>query len=339
MVKNRRKSAGKRAEVAKKPVRTGQADGRSVEQPQVLSAQCSLVRVLVLAASVAVLVLLGGWISGGKGLAEKATIRLVQPVGVCWLLFSGWCIEVSYVRLRKMLASRAGLSRREASSPIASTTVPELLRLAIPPLAWLLFMVFTTTPLCSWCVAYLESGVESYRPESGEPLAAVVVLGGGTHQGPWRAEVAGAGDRVLYAAEIFHQGYAKRLITTGEAMPGVSRDATSPSQHTKEIWTKLNIPEAAIGTLKGQNTYQEMQDLKQHWSEFEGGRVGLLTSALHLPRAMRLARAQGLEVLPIAADHAANDAPLNYLDFIPSAGPLCQLAACQHELMAWLVKR
>ncbi len=58
---------------------------------------------------------------------------------------------------------------------------------------------------------------------------------------------------------------------------------------TVEIWTKLGIDSAAIRSIGGRNTFEEMQQVKEIWSELPGKKVGLLTSALHLPRAVRLA--------------------------------------------------
>ncbi len=288
----------------------------------------------------ALIVAAGGWISGGKSGVEKSIIRLVQPVGLLWLFFSSWCVQVCghpVVGCWRAWTNNPNESHADSATGLASAS--QRAAALASASTWLIFMMLTTSPFCTWCVWRLESSLESFRPEENPPLDAVVVLGGGTHQGPWRAELAGAGDRVMYAAQLYLQGHTKQLITTGDASPGVSKDLTSPREHTIDLWTKLKIPNSAIGTLHGKNTFQELQDLKKNWSQFENGRIGLLTSALHLPRAMRLARAQGLELYPIAADHLYAPQPLNYLDFIPSAGPLTQLAACQHEFMAWLVNR
>ena len=275
--------------------------------------QATWKRVLLTVAVLGFLLVVLGMIAGGKSGAEKTLIRLVQPIGFGWLVFTAFSLQYTLV---------SGLRR-------ASTAW----------LIWFVLMFFTTTPFADWCSRRLESSVEAYRPERDGQLAAVVVLGGGTHEGPWRAELASAGDRVLYGAQLYLQNHTKRLITTGDATPGVSRDSSSPREHTIQIWTQLNIPEEAIGSLNGQNTYQELQSLKNIFDQFQGGRVGILTSVLHLPRAMRLAKAQGIDVVPLAADHISSSQPLTFLDFIPSAGPLSLLAACQHEFMAWFVGR
>lgn len=275
-------------------------------------AQISWKRLILTAALIAIiLVAIGGLIAGKNGV-EKTATRLSLPIGLGWLFFSAYCIQRSLV---------AGLRRATVTWSI-----------------WFAFMFATTSPFASWCVQRLESSVEAYRPERDGQLAVVVVLGGGTHQGPWRAELSTAGDRVMYAAQLYLQNHTKRLITTGDAIPGLSSDTTSPREHTIELWTQLGIPEDAIGTLQGQNTYQEIQSLKQVYGQLES-RVGILTSAMHLPRAMRLAKAEGLDVVGLAADHVSSNRPFTFLDFIPSAGPLNQLAACQYEFMAWFVRR
>lgn len=273
----------------------------------------SWLHTLIIAACVAVFVVLGGWLFAGKPGAEKTLIRLVMPVGATWLVLWGWWGQ--FVLKRAL---------RQARTPLA---------------IWLVFTILTTSPLTSTIVNWLETKVVSYQPETDEPLDLLVVLGGGTTQGPWRAEAGGAGDRILYAAELYIQKHTRKLVATGDITPGVSRSQTTPREQTIEIWTKLGIAADDIETLNGINTYFEIQSLKARLASSPKLRVGLLTSASHLPRAVRLAKAQGLEVLPIAANHSGNIERFTYLDFIPSSGPLQELAASQHEIMASWVKR
>jgi uncharacterized SAM-binding protein YcdF (DUF218 family) len=283
------------------------------EQLQPVDARKFWRRVLLIAMAIAVLLVAVGLLAAGKSGAEKTLTRLVQPIGFGWLLLSAWCLQ--------------------------RTLADGLQKAFLPWLVWLAVMFLTTAPFAEWCLSKIESSVESYLPERDGQLAAVVVLGGGTREGPWRAELGSAGDRVMYAAQLFLQNHTQRLITTGDATPGISRNLSSPREQTQEIWSQLKIPADAIGALQGQNTYQEIQSLKKIFDQFQGGRIGILTSALHLPRALRLAKAQGLDVVPLAADHLSSAQPLTFLDFIPSAGPLNQLAACQHEFMAKFVSR
>lgn len=273
-----------------------------------------LLRVLVTAGIFgAALIALGYMLHGKTGL-EKSATKLVMPVGVLWLLLSGVLIQQCL---------RSGLAR------------------SLPTWClWTLLTVASTAPLPDACLRYLESRETVFRPNEDPDLDVLVVLGGGTSQGPTRAQAGGGGDRVVYAAQLFLSGRTKRLITTGDAIQGFTGTRTSPKEHTLEIWTALGIPRSAIGTLSGLNTSQEMQSLKAIMPELQGQRIGLLTSASHLPRAMRLARAQGLSnLVPVAADYQSNSVSYGYTDFLPSASALDQLARCQHEFMAKLLGR
>ena len=267
----------------------------------------------LIAACLAALLVSVGWITHGKPLAEKTLIALSMPMGVIWLIATG-----------RLLQSLISGSYRNSKMLLGF---------------WLLLMICGTRPLPGWLARYVEGDVVSYDPQHDGPLDVVVVLGGGTSQGPARAQVNGAGDRVVLAAELFHQGLTKQLVTTGEATPGVSAILISPSDQTVEIWTKLGIPRQAIETIGGRNTSEELARLAELKPQLAGPRIGLLTSALHLPRAMRLAGKQHLEVLPIAADQRLHDSPWTLLDFIPSAGRFADLGSCQHELMAKIVGR
>ncbi|MEZ6134294.1 MAG: YdcF family protein [Pirellulaceae bacterium] len=270
---------------------------------------------MVLGVAVVALVLVSlGFLFDGKTGLEKTATRLLFPVGLLWLTFSGLVVE----RLWSI-----GLPRS-----------------LLWVLAWGLLTVASTTPLADQCMRHLEESITVYQPGVDPPLDVVVVLGGGTFQGPTRAEAGNSGDRVLFAAELFQQGYARRLITTGRSTPGLGLKRTSPQEHTLEIWTKLGIDRESVGTLDGINTYQEIQNLKALMPELRGQRVGLLTSAYHLPRAMRLAHAAGLDdLIPVAADYESSTEAYSFTDFVPSASPLEKLARCQHEFMAWFVGR
>lgn len=267
----------------------------------------------VLAGMLAISLVSLGYTMHGKPLAEKTLTTLVMPIGAFWLLLSGRLVQLLFRRPR-------------------TGVVPLLL-------VWSGLMVLGTRPVPRMLIRWIESSVRTYEPQRDGPLDLVVVLGGGTSQGYWRPQTTGVGDRLVMAAEFYHQGLTKELITTGQVTEGVSDAAPDPSEQTHIIWTKLNIPPAVIRKIGGRNTYEEMQNLKQIWPELAGKRIGLLTSALHLPRAVRLSQAQGLEMTPIAADVRTAIDDWGLLNFIPSAGNFCDLGSAQHEIMAAWVSR
>jgi uncharacterized SAM-binding protein YcdF (DUF218 family) len=187
---------------------------------------------------------------------------------------------------------------------------------------------------------HLENQELEVVPSVEDPLDAVMVLGGGTIVGPHRAELGESGDRVLYAAQLYQSGRARQLITSGSETAGLFGIKASPAEQTTEIWVQLGIPRSAIRIVPGINTHQELESLSKIYPEFAGRRLGLLTSALHLPRAMRLARARGLDrVIPLAANHVAPTESLAVFEYLPSSSYLNQLSHCQHEILASLVNR
>lgn len=268
---------------------------------------------LAIAVALGLLLVAFGYATYGKPLAEKTLTALVMPLGTIWLVCSG---RIAQLLLR---GPRTGLT------PLVAL--------------WLVISVCGTRPLPRLVTRWLEASVSTYEPSRDGALDVIVVLGGGTSAGHWRAQASGAGDRLVMAAELYHQGFTKKLITTGRFTEGVSDAAPNPSDQTIEIWTRLAIPADAIQKLGGRNTSEEMIELKRIWPELGGQRVGLLTSANHLPRAVRLAKAQGLDVIPIAADVRTAIDDWGLLHFLPHAGNLAELSSSQHEIMAAFVRR
>ncbi|MCR9292358.1 MAG: YdcF family protein [bacterium] len=273
-------------------------------------------RSLLSAVALAFLLACLGFLFHGKTGVEKTLTKLVMPLGGSWLLLSGWLLQ----------------------NLLRGYFKDSLLPLAV----WLLITLSSCGPISLLATRYLENQVQTPDLSASQPLDAIVVLGGGTNEGRTRAQASSAGDRVLYAAQLYHQGLARKLITTGESIRNIfGDDLPNPSEQTTEIWTRLGIPETDIDTLPGINTFKEIEALAGAFrGELAGKRVGLLTSATHLPRAMRLAKAQGLsELVPLPADFRGVRLQYKFDDFLPGADALAQLARVQHELMAKLVRR
>jgi uncharacterized SAM-binding protein YcdF (DUF218 family) len=264
-------------------------------------------------------VLAGGFF--GKQGVEKLWTALVLPVGLLWWLVSSW-----------MLLSWVGISASETSR-----NASRWLSMAI----WTFLTLVCTAPFPVMCMRHLESQIPPFQPDDSQPLDAVVVLGGGTRSGPTRTEVGESGDRVVYAAQLYLQGNCRQLIATGSAAKGLSGVAEDPKDQTIQLWIGLGIPLTDISALPGRNTYEEIQSLKAYLSEHEGKRIGLLTSAFHLPRALRLAERAGIgDCVPIAADHHADQAQrITIYSFLPSAGNLEMISIVQREWMGKLIGR
>ena len=91
--------------------------------------------------------------------------------------------------------------------------------------------------------------------------------------------------------------------------------------------------------LDGRNTFEEMNNLRTLLTQEPMARVGLLTSAFHMPRAMRIARANDLDVIPVPADQQAYFIEPIPLCLIPSRHGFRLTELVTKEWLAALVKR
>ncbi|MFN3191927.1 MAG: YdcF family protein [Aureliella sp.] len=275
----------------------------------------TMIRTLFCAAVVAALLIATATFLHGKIGFEKTLTYCVKPFGACWILFTGFVFS----SLRPFRFAQLTLV-----------------------VGWLLLTLAACGPLSYQVTRYLEESVDIPELSADDPLDAVLVLGGGTADAPTRAQVSHAGDRVVYGAQLYHRGIAKNLITSGTALKSMTGEAVrGPADQTKEIWRDLGIPQENIIVFEGRNTFEEIRTLSEALEgDLAGMKIGILTSAIHLPRAMRLAEARGLKgIVPIAADYRYHDGPKPLMYYLPGAQPLSQLAAAEHEIIAKWVSR
>jgi uncharacterized SAM-binding protein YcdF (DUF218 family) len=154
------------------------------------------------------------------------------------------------------------------------------------------------------------------------PLDALWVLGGGTSLRPDGSPQLGpAGDRVTSAARLYHQGKVKRLLASGTSVAGIQQaHARDLGAETATIWRELGVPAAAIQTVPGpRNTLEELAALSALVQTHRWARVGLLTSAWHLPRALRHAHRHQLVVIPVGSDFRGERPSFGVVGLIPSS--------------------
>lgn len=246
---------------------------------------------------------------------EKLLTEFAMPVGFVWLVSTTW-MGLTWIR-------------RDSRTRWLATAV------------WVALTAISTGPVPNLWMDHLESLYPPYRAGSEPPLDVLVVLGGGTREGPTRSEVGAAGDRVVYAAQLYFQGHCGHLITTGSSAETLGRDSKSPTEQTIELWTGLGIKRSAISTLPGRNTSEELKSLKANIALYQGKRIGVLSSASHLPRVMRLAQAEGLfDLIPVPANYNGSSwNGMSIHDFVPSARHLEKFSICQREWLGGLVGR
>lgn len=192
--------------------------------------------------------------------------------------------------------------------------------------AAILWLYLWATPWLSYSFRHMIEREHPARPPAELPKApAAVVLGGGvsTAQPPrrFRPDLGNAADRVWYAAELYHAGKAPILILSGGVdarFRGVSEAASM-----RVFLRDLGVPDAAIVLEEeSRNTRENAKRVAALLKARGIGRILLVTSALHMPRAKRLFAAEGLEVIPAATDHEAVEQEGNVRLLLPDAAAL-----------------
>lgn len=172
----------------------------------------------------------------------------------------------------------------------------------------LFILFFSSNPLVS---QKLVSTLEwQYLPPNPMPTAdAIVVLGGCTVPAsaprPW-VEVSDRGDRILYAARLYSQKRAPKLILSGGRVTWRSGDKDSPSEadDMKEFALAMNVPAKDI-VLEGTslNTRENAVNVQKILKEQSIDTVLLVTSAMHMPRSVAIFKKLGINVIPAPTDY------------------------------------
>ena len=135
----------------------------------------------------------------------------------------------------------------------------------------------------------------------------IVVLGGGTRSADYPrqlVEVNESGDRVIYAAWLYHQGAADTLILSG-GDPSVFAPANDSvgADQMLVLLQMLGVPETAvILETNSRNTYENALYSKPLLEEIDAKEVLLVTSAFHMPRSVAIFEKQDVSVVPLPTD-------------------------------------
>jgi uncharacterized SAM-binding protein YcdF (DUF218 family) len=205
---------------------------------------------------------------------------------------------------------------------------------------WVLSMPFTGDRL-------MQTMFRGYSrlPVASMPHAdAIVVLGGmvdlieGAPLGEWN----GAADRFEGGIELFKARKAPTLIFTAGSVPWIPcRDPEGVLLAKRAIL--LGVPKGAIRlTEKVVNTAEESIAVGRMLGGLPGPRkiILLVTSAIHMPRALMLFQRTGLQVIPYPVDFVVDQhEPLSLLSFLPAADALQHSERAIHEMIGFAYYR
>ncbi|WP_016953089.1 YdcF family protein [Anabaena sp. PCC 7108] len=183
--------------------------------------------------------------------------------------------------------------------------------------------------VCSnaWVAKNLVRSLEWQNIPAAEVPAseAIVVLGGATKSGIWprpTVDLSESGDRVIYAAQLYLQKKAPMIILSGGRIDW--RGSGSPeSADMATILTSIGIPsQVIIQEPDSLNTYQNAVNVKKIL-EYRGiKQVLLITSAMHMPRSLKIFQRQGIDVIPAPTDFLVSRGELQELVSTPKAAIL-----------------
>ena len=245
-----------------------------------MSKSPSIPRIFAVTLLIAGFVLLLIWLTLGRDAAEKIGTAVFMPSGLLWLMLLSLTIQLWPFRRRD-----AGATRSFAALVV-----------------FVLYSLAGNGFVADAMAAALEAPFLQIDPLTEPPLDYVIVLGGGGGPGAnGRLQGNGSGDRLILAAQLYHQQNGIRFICTGQRIESMNATGVDPADTSRDILMRLGVPADCIEVIGGKNTSEEMQNLGKRF-ESTAKRIGLLTSAWHLPRATRLAKRNGLSTIPLPAD-------------------------------------
>lgn len=154
---------------------------------------------------------------------------------------------------------------------------------------------------------------------------AIVVLGGATKSAFWPrpgADLNEQGDRVIYAAQLYRQQKAPIIILSGGRIDWRG-SGTSESADMANILTSLGIPATAlVQEPESLNTYQNAVNVKQILQSRNIKQVLLVTSAMHMPRSLKIFQRQGIDVIPAPTDFLVSAGEMQELGNSPKSAIL-----------------
>lgn len=209
-----------------------------------------------------------------------------------------------------------------------------------------------STPWMAWRLALRLEQQYPPVPVAETPAAdAMLVLGGAlvAEVPPLQPHInlGSAADRVWHAGALYRAGKARWVLLSGGNRPGYGH-VQPEAQAMRQVLRVLAVPDSAMRLeLISRNTWENAQFSLKLVREVRAHRVLLVTSALHMPRAMALFRrayqGTGVVLVPTATDaEALGDVRDPLGQWLPDAGSLAWSTRAIKEYLGlaqiWLTK-
>ena len=247
---------------------------------------------------------------------EKLLTKVISPIGIVWFILG--------------LASYFSLVKGARFAALMTFV------------GWTSLTLFGNENFSNEMMLSLEEPYEAIDPTNVEAFDYLIVLGGGTSvPGTDVPQLGFSGDRIAFAAELYHSNKVKKFICTGTNIEELANDnPIQVGEQSREVLADLGVPLNKIELSKGRNTREEIATLSKRFESNRPKRIGLLTSAWHLPRAERLAEAASLKIIPVPCDFRSNGQQIArskakiLLSIVPDASSLRNSSSAFKEHLA-----
>ncbi|MBU7585601.1 MAG: YdcF family protein [Nostoc sp. TH1S01] len=217
------------------------------------------------------------------------------------------------------------LGLASVSLVVALITVRKKPRTATAAIAFSLILLL----VCSnaWVAKALVRSLEWQNlPLQQMPNAeAIVVLGGATKSAFFPrpdVDLSEQGDRIIYAAKLYLQKKAPLIILSGGRIDW-RNGGTAESADMASILAEIGIPsQAIIQEPDSLNTYQNAVNVNKILQSRGIKKVLLVTSAMHMPRSLKIFQRQGIDAIPAPTDFLVTQGELQELGSTPKAALL-----------------
>ena len=205
-------------------------------------------------------------------------------------------------------------------------------------LALLVIWICSMPSVSNKLVNILENDFQLTAIEKVEKAGAVVVLSGMVKavQGTDGLifEWGEASDRIFAGIELIKANKAPTLILTRGLLPwsvGIPEGEFLSLEAQRRGINELNIKL----TKAVENTEQEAAAIKE-LLEGSTNKIILVTSAFHMPRAIKVFRAKGIDVIPYAVDFRYSLSKATPMDYLPDADALKDTSFFVREMIGRL---
>ena len=151
---------------------------------------------------------------------------------------------------------------------------------------------------------------------------AIVVLGGSTEGiSPPRVmpDLNEHGDRVLYAAQLYKEGKAPKIVLSGGRIDWYGKGESEATDMARLLELAGVPADVILKEGDSRNTHENALFTKPILEANGIEKVLLVTSAFHTPRSLKIFERQGIEAIPAPTDFFTSEVNLARHDFSPES--------------------